>query len=771
VIGLSLAAAHIGFIVAFYMFGSKVGIWAPQDVNYSDAVNTSFPWIAGVAIGLMASTSEEFLFRLFAVPFIAKLTRSRVLAVILPAFSWSFLHSAYPQEPGYTRGIEVGIIGIVAGVVLLRWGIIATLIWHYTVDASLVGLLLIRSNSMYFKISGVIVGAAALAPLLFSGIYYLSRGKFANVDDLLNVAEPAPQITFARVPSDTVVAPKSSRRYQPLTTAMLAVLALCLVLGALLAWRVQPSSIGDYLKLSINARTAREHADEVIRLRGLDPASYYHATLLTNVTDPGTNEFLRERIGVKNLNEIYSTRVPGALWRVRYFRDSQPEEFNVVLRPDGSLHSVHHTMSEDAPGTLLTKEQAIIRAQEYLTREKHLDLSQWTLVESKSDKHPHRTDHTLTWQENRPLDAGSGSTGDAKSNAYARVELKVLGDEVSSYRTYIKIPDDWRRRQEELTLPRVLISIALPAVVLGGLTITVIILFLLHLRSEAAHSIPWRRIGLWGVWGLLAYILIFAFGNRIAAFLNAYQTAIPFKTMLETLAVGVVIGGPLYFSAIVLLFGMAWFFAREAFAEDQLPGWAGMPALYYRDALWIGLGGTAALVAIARIRDALSAHWPTLHRAVDSSFGGDYDATLPAADVLGTALFRGLAFTGIVVLIASFVASRVKNPFLRLLFFFAAALALVGTNWGTPADFLKQFVVRVAFMSVAYFGVKYLAGFNLLGIFLVIAGSSLLAAAAELLSQPDHFYRANGYALLVLLFLLLSWPLLAWRANPTPADT
>jgi len=47
---------------------------------------------------------------------------------------------------------------------MLRWGIIATLIWHYTVDASLVGLLLIRSNSLYFKISGVLVGAARLRP-------------------------------------------------------------------------------------------------------------------------------------------------------------------------------------------------------------------------------------------------------------------------------------------------------------------------------------------------------------------------------------------------------------------------------------------------------------------------------------------------------------------------------------------------------------------------------------------------------------------------------
>src|SRR6266478_4372120 len=153
-----------------------------------------------VAIGLMASTSEEFLFRLFAIPFLENVTRSRVLAVILPAFSWSFLHSAYPQEPGYIRGIEVGIIGIVAGIVMLRWGILATLIWHYTVDASLVGLLLVRSNSLYFKISGAVVAAAALAPLAFACVSCLTRGRFETDEDLVNRSQPDPETDVTSEP-------------------------------------------------------------------------------------------------------------------------------------------------------------------------------------------------------------------------------------------------------------------------------------------------------------------------------------------------------------------------------------------------------------------------------------------------------------------------------------------------------------------------------------------------------------------------------------------
>src|SRR5260370_7268124 len=108
------------------------GAWARQEINYENSVNTTFPWISGVAIGLLASTSEEFLFRLFAIPFLHRLTNSRIVAVILPAFAWSFLHSSYPNEPPYIRGLEGALIGIVAGALRLRRAILSTLIGHYT---------------------------------------------------------------------------------------------------------------------------------------------------------------------------------------------------------------------------------------------------------------------------------------------------------------------------------------------------------------------------------------------------------------------------------------------------------------------------------------------------------------------------------------------------------------------------------------------------------------------------------------------------------------
>src|SRR4029077_1080921 len=99
-------------------------------------------------------------------------------------------------------------------------------IWHYTVDASLVGLLLVRSNNFYFKVSGIVVGLAAAAPLLFATISYLSRGRFEADYDLLNQAAPAPEISRA-AGREEVSSGVLARRYDALSSSVLALLAVC----------------------------------------------------------------------------------------------------------------------------------------------------------------------------------------------------------------------------------------------------------------------------------------------------------------------------------------------------------------------------------------------------------------------------------------------------------------------------------------------------------------------------------------------------------------
>jgi len=763
VVGLSLAAAHIGFIVAFYMVGSHFGVWAPQDLSYSDVVNTKFPWIAGVAIGVLAATSEEFLFRLFAIPFLHKLTGSRVLSIILPAFFWSFLHSAYPQEPGYIRGIEVGLIGIVAGLVMLRWGIVATLIWHYTVDASLVGLLLIRSDNFYFKVSGIVVGLAAAAPLLFSGVLYLTRGGFENVDDLLNQADPAPQIslTQAAAPEQAAI---STRRYDPLTAGTIGFLVMCVLFGGLCAWRLKREHIGDYLKLSVNRGSATLRADSIMQEHGLDPNTFRKGVQFADTTNPVTNEFLHRRMSVAAINDIYSQRVPGALWRVRYFHDSQPEEFTVTLKPDGSLHGFWHTLAEATKGANLPKEEAVAIAEKFVREKKQIDLSAWKLVESDSEKHPNRTDHTLTWQQNTPLDPEtSGAAKDASDHAYARMSLQVLGDEPADYRTFIKIPEEFERKQEEQTVARTLVFAGQLCVGLA-LIVGILAFFFKRLRAQPAVVIPWRRMFTWGLVGLAGFIASFFFGRGIPSLLAQYPTSIPLRIFFGSVAVGVLLVGGALAGGITLLFGLAWSYAARAFGVERLPTWRGMSAAYYRDAFWIGLGGSGLLVGLRRVLEFASASWPTLHRGLPTMFGDAFDTVIPGIGLLGGTVNRALLATATLALGAAFLGAELRVRWLRLLLFFALAATFVW-NYGSPADFLKQFLVQVIVLAVVVFGIRRVVRFNLLGLFLVAAGTSLLAGASELLSQPDPFYRNNGYILLFALGVLLAWPLLIGQSR------
>jgi len=776
VVGLSLAGAHMGFLVAFYLIANHFGAWSPQEVNYEDSVSTAIPWIGGIAIGLLAATSEEFLFRLFAIPFLQKFMKSNVLAVLLPAFSWGFLHTAYPNEPPYIRGLEVGLIGIVAGVVMLRWGILATLVWHYTIDACLVGLLLIRSSSAYFKISGIVVGLAILIPFGYAVYARAKRGTFEEDEDLLNHAPD---------PEDAVTAKEAEPQRQlghaptePLSKGVLAFLAVCVVLGAAAAVKLKPVHLGDYLKLSVDATEAKAKAQDTLKQRGVDSQTYKSVTTFVDVTDPTASEYLRQKIGVPALNNIHEKQVPGGLWDTRFFRDGQAEEYSVILRPDGALHSVHHDLAEAAKGASLSKEEAVAKAAAYLQNEKKIDLADWSLVDSSSEKRPNRIDHTLIWQAKQPLEAPESTQGaDPATHAFARMAVGVAGDEVTGVRclhgpadctTFIKIPDEWRRKQESQSIWRTLHTVLVICLAVG-LSIAALIFFVREIKSDLMRQIPWRRFTFWGLFALAAFVAIGVFGDRIPAFLSQYKTAVPLKFMYGGLAIGFTIGAFFYLGLVVILFAMGWFFLKQAYGEVAWPGWRGMTREYYRDALFIGLGGTAALIAVSRATEFVFRRWPTPHRAFPAGFGLDFDSYVPSISIGASAMLHGLLVAGLVAAVGGFILAHCKSTVLRALLFVATSLALV-SGWGSPADFVKQWLAQVIFLTVAVIGVARVVRLNLLGYFLVLALPSLVIGAQELLSQPNGFYRQQGYVVLAVTVALLVWPLLEWmRAKPTSA--
>jgi len=213
ILGITLTGIFIAYQTVFYITASKHGAWSPADVPYSDLLNTKFPWLFVLFGGFFPAVSEEFVFRMFAIPFLRKLTRWLPAAVVLAAFIWGFGHAGYPNQPFYIRGLEVGIGGVALGIVMLRWGILPTLVWHYSVDAMYSAMLLLRSHSLYFRLSGAASAGIIVLPVAAALVAYWMRGGFEPSTGLLNADEPVP----VEPPEAAPEVVEENAAYQPLS--------------------------------------------------------------------------------------------------------------------------------------------------------------------------------------------------------------------------------------------------------------------------------------------------------------------------------------------------------------------------------------------------------------------------------------------------------------------------------------------------------------------------------------------------------------------------
>ncbi|MGH9795259.1 MAG: CPBP family intramembrane glutamic endopeptidase [Candidatus Acidiferrales bacterium] len=798
VIGLAMAAAHIGFVVAFYLLGKDVGFWAPQEIQYTEAVSTALPWIYPLAISLFAATSEEFLFRLFAIPLLLRMTKSKWIAVIVPAFVWGFLHSAYPQQPGWVRGVEVGIIGVVAGWVMLRWGIIATLVWHYTVDALLIGLFLLRSENFYFQFSGWFVVALTLFPLAFATVAYLARGKFAAEEELFNRAAPIarplgeeeaeevagrPAEGVAPAAGAAVSAAAAPSLAQPLGEGMRWLMVAFAAAGIAAVLTIRPARVGDDVRFSINRAEAEERAARVLDERGVDVSQWRRAAIVVDTFDGTRLEYLRRQMGLQRTRELFGERVPSVFWRVRFFRDSQREEYGVVLRPDGALHAVHHQLAEAAPGASLSKEEAQARAEAWLLQAKMLDFSRWRLVEAESDKKPNRVDHTFTWEEIAPIaevqqasaaaaapqqspaDAqGQLGAGDA-GGAHVRAQVRVQGEEVSGFRVFVKIPEQWEREHNQRTLGWIAYQVLRALFVLAWV-IAILVVFFRHLKEV---KVPWARLSRWALWGAVA--LLVSAANSFPQLMNAYPTEYSLNLFLALIVITQFFVVGFAYSGVFLLFGFGWFLLSRSFGEERLPGWrapGGDGGWYYRDAVLLALGGAGALALYGRLMMQAERIWPTAKADVMAASYEALQPQLPAVAGLASAVLAGLFLVGLVaVAVGSFAwLGRVTKSdstarAIQVALLMVMVLVMIG-SWGGPADYAKQAILQVGLLALIAWGVARVLRFHMLAYFLLAVVGTLASVAGELLQHTDGFVRWNGYGAAAAAVAFVAWPLVAW---------
>ena len=743
ILGLAMTPAFLAYQVLFYITAEQFGAWGPAYIPYSEMVNTYIPWIMVLLIGFMPAVSEEFISRAFSIPFLHKYLKFRWVAVVIAGLIWGFAHANYPQQPFYIRGIEVGIAGIVVGYIFLRFGILAPLVWHYTIDALYTSLILFRSSNSYFVVSAALSTGLMLLPLAVALVLYLRQRRFADPTPLLNKsAAPPVSEAAADEPAQQPAAPAPTFAYTPLSKRRLG-WAAAVVVVSLGFFALDYEKPLDFVDVHLTQGEAEAKAVEYLEATGADPSAYEVVTYYQNQPNTMAIRYILERDSVAVVNRLYEEDLLASLWVTRFFRYGEKEEYTVAVHPeDGSLYSINHLLAEEAEGADLEEEQAQAIAVEHL-RAHGFDVEQLELKESSSEKLPNRRDHRFVFE------AVEGDPRNVDELRY-RVRVNIAGDEPVSIYRFLKVPEDWQREREEGTTLKTALSglliVLIAAVVIHGLWLLV-----RRVRNEGIVWAPLIKIAAIGAAFFSLHLI-----NGLSVVERLYDTHLTLSIFTITQILGIVLGG--------LAVGLA-LLAALGLATSLYPDWparlrAARRVPEFRDAV-VGV----ALILVAREA------WQHLRGYVESrfiasdpslGFGLPYelDQYLPFWNPLSNGVMNAIFFPILAGLVLYYSRVVIKKRLYAVVAGLGVGLIMSGGNAVHFDEFLFElltFVTSIGFVVAAIVLIlrNNLFAYVLLGFVSVLSEVKGLGA----LSAPAYQLQAGILLLLTLLVVFCLW----WR--------
>jgi len=752
ILGYTLVPLFIAYQVVFYLTARKFGAWAPAEVPYDEMLNSALPWLAVLFAGFFPALSEEFLSRAFSIPFLERIVRSRVAAIVLAGFIWGFGHATYPNQPFYIRGVEVGIVGIIAGLLMQRFGLLPLLIWHYTVDAVYTATLLFTSGNAYYVASAAAASLIFAVPLVAAIVLYRRNGGFVPDDDLSNdtipiappPAHPEVEVAAAQFPPAMNVTP----------ARVMACIGAVAIAAIAIAYR--PPSPDDAIDYRITKERAKEIANGVVRASSAPsesrqrraPHQYVIAAPVEGFRswDPESSRedggapggfdsiaatyLVRSGMSIPDLVRVFRTRIEAATWSVRFFTPMKKEEYFVEVDPRTSRAIGYHKyLEERGPGPALAEPAALeIARRAFATY--GIDVNAFDVKEALSFQQPNRRDWLFHFQERTPIAA----------QAYRRVTVRVAGAEVTQFNKNVKVPDSVVREANTQTLLNVVLF-ALK--IIGAITLLALVVAGIVMASRA-HGLPWRRALRWTL--ILSIIPIASIIARYEPSLFGYQTSMAWETFRVRQITDFVIDFAK--QAGILFLALAGLEATIPYAMSLVTREGRMR--FGRGAAIAALTAIAILTIVDVAMQWTVIVWPSA-ASISLSVPENAGTPLPALVDGAQALFGAIAISGAVALYA--YALRKWVALITMAALFCVSVDPLATNAQAPL----MLAHAAAFAVVAWLVARYVLDANPLAWPLAVFLASTLQTAALLLQNHRPDLIANGLAMIAFALLALAW--------------
>jgi hypothetical protein len=513
--GAAWFGASLGYQILYYWIGHHFHFWCPLEVSNYKVLSAYFPWLSAVGLGAFAATNEEILYRILMLGLTKSVVRKFWLANLIQAAAWGFMHSTYPQQPCYARGLELTVEGVFDGWLLSRFGLLACIVSHYSFDA-FDCVIPLFSAPVGLKLSSIFPFLPILICIAYSTV--LNRKKRTEDVSLLNkTLTPALAAVHSKVEA---IAAQAQSTYKALSSKQRKLLICFSIIGMALFVFIgsKPYSIAVNNKpLSITRDEAIRIAQKYLLDQHINSNDYKIATSVSTPLDSDSEgiQYAYEQKGLKKTKELIDEIEQSFLWSVRFVKPLTTSEYCCWITENGNIGSLEVKRGEDEPGANLNKHDAQIIAENFIKtyRQQYLPFQ---LKDISQTKRKHRTDYHLTFTVPRY------KVGEAEFI----VSIDTIGDVPANLSHGWDVPDNWKWARTKLTKRQEIGSMVrniLLTVMFLALALWIILLF-------RADKIRWR----FAIYAAIVACVgsLVSWLNELTGFFNSYDTTTPLNTFL-----------------------------------------------------------------------------------------------------------------------------------------------------------------------------------------------------------------------------------------------